>query len=184
MFWGCHCIWASASVRGHPREKHLVYVVGAGSRATHCKNAAANGLPLAEKTAKSHSKCHAIGFLAPFRADRATAASDIVYHVAADDLRRRGGPADHKMSVYAWSAFAARTRIGRIDGRRLHEIRARRSGHFSMPATVLHRSESYLSVPWHLSMPRVGPWKAPRHARKAYSKSWAAAAQPGPDPWH
>ena len=44
---------------GHPREKHLVYVVGAGSRATHCKNAAANGLPLAEKTAKSHSssKC-------------------------------------------------------------------------------------------------------------------------------
>ena len=29
-----------------------------------------------------------------------------------------------------------------------------------------------------------GPGKAPRHARKAYSKSWAAAAQPGPDPWH
>ena len=86
-------------------------------------------------------------FLVPFRADRATAASDIVYHVAADDLRRRGGPADHKMSVYAWSAFAARTRIGRIDGRRLHEIRARRSGHFSMPATALHRSESYLSRP-------------------------------------
>jgi len=48
-----------------------------------------------------------------------------------------------------------------LDGRRLHEIRARRSGHFSMPATVLHRSESYLSVPWHLSMPRVGPWKGP-----------------------
>ena len=44
-----------------------------------------------------------------------------------------------------------------------HEIWARRSGHFSMPATALHRSESYLSVPWHLSMPRVGPWKAPRH---------------------
>ena len=121
-------------------------------------------------------------FLVPFRADRATAASDIVYHVAADDLRRRGGPADHKMSVYAWSAFAARTRIGRIDGRRLHEIRARRSGHFSMPATVLHRSESYLSVPWHLSMPRVGLWKAPRHARKAYSKklggSGATRARP------
>ena len=47
--------------------------------------------------------------------------------------------------------------------RRPHEIWARRSGHFSMPATALHRSESYLSVPWHLSMPRVGPWKAPRH---------------------
>ena len=44
-----------------------------------------------------------------------------------------------------------------------YEIWARRSGHFSMPATALHRSESYLSVPWHLSMPRVGPWKAPRH---------------------
>jgi hypothetical protein len=29
-----------------------------------------------------------------------------------------------------------------------------------------------------------GPGKAPRHARMAYSKSWAAAAQPGPDPWH
>ena len=86
-------------------------------------------------------------FLAPFRAERATAASDIVYHVAADDLRRRGRPAGHKMSVYAWSAFAARTRIGRIDGRRPHEIRARRSGHFSMPATALHRSESYLSRP-------------------------------------
>ena len=38
--------------------------------------------------------------------------------------------------------------------RRPHEIWARRSGHFSMPATALHRSESYLSVPWHLSMPR------------------------------
>ena len=51
-------------------------------------------------------------------------------------------------------------------GRRVdvpREIWARRSGHFSMPATALHRSESYLSVPWHLSMPRVGPWKAPRH---------------------
>ena len=42
-------------------------------------------------------------------------------------------------------------------GRRVdvpREIWARRSGHFSMPATALHRSESYLSVPWHLSMPR------------------------------
>ena len=31
--------------------------------------------------------------------------------------------------------------------RRPHEIWARRSGHFSMPATALHRSESYLSRP-------------------------------------
>ena len=86
VFWGCHCIWASASVRGHPREKHLVYVVGAGSRATHCKNAAANGLPLAEKRPKVIQNATRSAFLVPFRADRATAASDIVYHVAADDL--------------------------------------------------------------------------------------------------
>ena len=33
------------------------------------------------------------------------------------------------------------------NGRRPHEIWARRSGHFSMPATALHRSESYLSRP-------------------------------------
>ena len=40
----------------HPREKHLVYVVrAAGQRIA--KNEAANGLPLAEKTTKSHSKC-------------------------------------------------------------------------------------------------------------------------------
>ena len=31
--------------------------------------------------------------------------------------------------------------------RTAHEIWARRSGHFSMPATALHRSESYLSRP-------------------------------------
>jgi hypothetical protein len=33
------------------------------------------------------------------------------------------------------------------NGRRPHEIWARRSGHFSMPATALHRSESYVSRP-------------------------------------
>lgn len=45
----------------HPREKHLVYVVrAAGQRIA--KNEAANGLPLAEKTAKSHSKCEIILF--------------------------------------------------------------------------------------------------------------------------
>ena len=71
-------------------------------------------------------------------------------------------------AVAVWGAAAPRKRHPgprqlMLDGRRLHEIWARRSGHFSMPATVLRRSESYLSVPWHLSMPRVGPWKAPRH---------------------
>ena len=56
-------------------------------------------------------------FLAPFRADRATAASDIVYHVAADDLRRSGGASAHTMSVYAVPAFLAGTRLERISRR-------------------------------------------------------------------
>ena len=41
----------------------------------------------------------------------------------------------------------ARTNFGEKNGRRPHEIWARRSGHFSMPATALHRSKSYLSRP-------------------------------------
>ena len=45
-------------------------------------------------------------FLAPFRADRASEALDIVVRVAADDLRHFATPAAHKMSVYAWSAFS------------------------------------------------------------------------------
>ena len=49
--------------------------------------------------------------LAPFRADRATAASDIVHHVADDDLRRSSAAAARKMSVYVWSAFLAGTRF-------------------------------------------------------------------------
>ena len=49
----------------HPREKHLVYVVrAAGQRIA--KNAAANGLPLAEKTAKSHPKCKKFLFFTTF----------------------------------------------------------------------------------------------------------------------
>ena len=50
-------------------------------------------------------------FLAPFRADRATAASDIIHHVADDDLRRSSAAAARKMSVYVWSAFLAGTRF-------------------------------------------------------------------------
>ena len=49
--------------------------------------------------------------LAPFRADRATAASDIVHHVADDDLRRSSAAAAREMSVYVWSAFLAGTRF-------------------------------------------------------------------------
>ena len=50
-------------------------------------------------------------FLAPFRADRATAASDIVHHVADDDLRRSSAAAAREMSGYVWSAFLAGTRF-------------------------------------------------------------------------
>ena len=50
-------------------------------------------------------------FLAPFRADRATAASNIIHHVADDDLRRSSAAAARKMSVYVWSAFLAGTRF-------------------------------------------------------------------------
>ena len=50
-------------------------------------------------------------FLAPFRADRATAASDIVQHVAADDLRHLTEAAAHGIPVYVWSAFLAGTRF-------------------------------------------------------------------------
>ena len=52
------------------------------------KNAAANAAFLAEKTAKTMQNDLRSSFLAPFRADRATAASDIIHHVADDDLRR------------------------------------------------------------------------------------------------
>jgi len=44
-------------------------------------------------------------FLTSFRADQATAASDIVVCVAADDLRCFTAALAHQMSVYASSAF-------------------------------------------------------------------------------
>ena len=50
-------------------------------------------------------------FLAQFRADRATAVSDIIVRVAADDLRQKAAAAAHGMSVYVWSAFLAGTRL-------------------------------------------------------------------------
>ena len=49
--------------------------------------------------------------MAPFRADRATAASDIVVCVAADDLRRFTAAVAHQMSVYAPSAFLGRNAL-------------------------------------------------------------------------
>ena len=50
-------------------------------------------------------------FLAPFRADRATAASGIVVRMAVDDLRQKAAAAAHGMSIYVWSAFLAGTRL-------------------------------------------------------------------------
>jgi hypothetical protein len=44
-------------------------------------------------------------FFTPVRADRTTAASDIVVRVAADDLRHFTAAVAHQMSVYASSAF-------------------------------------------------------------------------------
>ena len=50
-------------------------------------------------------------FLTPFRADQATAASDIVVCVAADDLRYFTAALVHQVSVYASSAFLGRNAL-------------------------------------------------------------------------
>ena len=50
-------------------------------------------------------------FLVPFRADRATAVSDIIVRMAADDIRHLPPAAAHGMSVNVWSAFIAETRF-------------------------------------------------------------------------
>ena len=48
--------------RGHPRAKHLVYVVVAGSRATQCRKRGSKRIPSRRETAKNHEKRHAIVF--------------------------------------------------------------------------------------------------------------------------
>ena len=50
-------------------------------------------------------------FLAPFRADRATAVLGIVVRMTADDLRQKAEAAARGMSVNVWSAFLAETRF-------------------------------------------------------------------------
>ena len=50
-------------------------------------------------------------FLVPFRADRATAVSDIIVRMTADDIRHLPPAAAHGMSVNVWSAFIAETRF-------------------------------------------------------------------------
>ena len=69
--------------------------------ATRFRDAAANGPPRAEKTGKTMKKATRSPFLAPIRADRATAASDIVVRMVVDDLRHLTAAAAHKMSVFA-----------------------------------------------------------------------------------
>ena len=48
--------------RGHPRAKHLVYVVVAGSRATQCRKRGSKRIPSRRETAKNHEKRLAIAF--------------------------------------------------------------------------------------------------------------------------
>ena len=50
-------------------------------------------------------------FLAPFRADRATAVLGIAVRMTVDDLRQKAVAAAHGMSVNVWSAFLAETRF-------------------------------------------------------------------------
>ena len=72
--------WPSAE--GQPR-------LGPGSRTTHCKKRGSKTrLCSPRKRPKTKQNDLRSSFLAPFRADRATAASDIIHHVADDDLRR------------------------------------------------------------------------------------------------
>jgi hypothetical protein len=95
--------WPSAE--GQPR-------LGPGSRTTHCKKRGSKTrLCSPRKRPKTKQNDLRSSFLAPFRADRATAASDIIHHVADDDLRRSSAAAARKMSVYVWSAFLAGTRF-------------------------------------------------------------------------
>ena len=58
-------------------------------------------------------------------------------------------PSTSVVTVFAHASAPRRRELSLREkhGRRPHEIWARRSGHFSMPATALHRSESYLSRP-------------------------------------
>ena len=58
------------------------------------------------KTMKNDTRS---AFLAPFRADRATAESDIIVHMAGDDLRPFAAAAAQRMSAYSVSAFLAET---------------------------------------------------------------------------
>ena len=63
----------------------------AGIRATQCRKRGSKRIPSRRETAKTIKKDMRSSFLAQFRADRATAVSDIIVRVAADDLRKSSG---------------------------------------------------------------------------------------------
>ena len=71
--------------------------------------------------------------------------------ITARHARRRVGAVHHVVVTVFGRAPAPRQArelsFREKNCRRPHEIWARRSGHFSMPATALHRSKSYLSRP-------------------------------------
>ena len=107
-------------------------------------------------------------FLVPFRADRATAVSDIIVRMAADDIRHLPPAAAHGMSVNVWSAFLAETlfrakiatwvaRFGRdlpshhvVDGRRfflaLTGLGAIESGFCSLIRQEVREPSAFLQV--------------------------------------
>ena len=82
-----------SSAPGQPRATSLVRVTKKGNnrRTTPYKKRRGskllNELPHAEKRAKTIKKATRSPFLAPFRADRATAMSDIVVRIVIDGLR-------------------------------------------------------------------------------------------------
>jgi len=72
------------------------------------KYAAANELRLAGRLGKNIKRSTRSSFFTPFRADRATAASNIAVYVTAGDLRYFAAAVAHQMLVYTSSAFLGR----------------------------------------------------------------------------
>ena len=103
--------------RGHPRAKHLVYVVVAGSRATQCRKRGSKRIPSRRETAKNHEKRHAIVFFGAVSSR--SGHRSVGYHRPCGRRRSETNAAAeaHGMSVYAWSAFLAVPCIGRISRR-------------------------------------------------------------------
>ena len=95
----------------------------------------------------------------PFRAERATAVSDIIVRMAADDIRHFPPAAAHGMSVNVWSAFLAETRF-RAKIATCHWVAAARFGRDLPSYHVVHgrRFGGCVSDPgasnWRIGQPR------------------------------